>query len=171
MDILAEGGHEDRAARSRLPNNLSVVREAPRPMFPWEFTDILQAYKHPRWASIGVEATIYGNAPRKEVGIDPCGSVWVAPAAVYYSNGKWLSDDTQGRTWVCAVPQNIIPYTTLRSAIWDEDRLRWTGGEIKRGWRNALEELLKAGHLRPHAHLSYLLGLDTFQMGKTFEIL
>src|SRR5207249_12266861 len=94
VDLTSEGGHDDPSASSRLPHNLRPVRQSPQGMWSSDFVRILEKFLHSRWWSVGVESTIYGNQPRAEAGIDPCGTVWVAKPGVYYSSrtGQWLSD-------------------------------------------------------------------------------
>lgn len=135
-------------------------------IYGWNLVEILEQFKHPRWNAIGVECTIYGNAPREKAGIAPSGTVWVAPAAVYYDPERgWLADEWGKREFLFAIRKGSIPAQTTLEARFDENMARWVptskGGEITRGWVPLLRDLLKGGHLRPHPELSLLIGQDS----------
>lgn len=162
-------GAEVVAARPFQP--YLINREPARSMSPGEFVSILQRHKHPRFWSIGVESTIYGSQARETVGLSaPAGTVWAAEANVYH-NGTQFVQAPGGREWFIQVPKNELPYVSVKDAWWDENISRWRGGEMKRGWTVALEQLLQAGMLLAHPKLSYLLGKDTTKiMPKEFQI-
>jgi hypothetical protein len=152
-------------------NLRNLDRAEARSIFPGELEALLRKYKHPRWSDIGVESTRFGNQPREQVGIDPCGTVWVAAPCVYYKsrNGQWLADSDQVREWSFAISKNLIPPYTIRTKEYDEDRGMWVDPnpmtsslhgttDIKRGWITLLDELVRAGHLRACKEISYLIG-------------
>lgn len=139
-------------------------------MYAGDFLRLLEKFKHPQWASIGVECTRFGAGPRKEFGLAPMGTAWAAPAAVHYDSraSMWFADNSIVRTWVFAVAKDSMPYLTIRGAVWDENKLRWVDknnagmrGEMLRGWKPALEQMLQGGYLRPDPILSNLLGSDS----------
>ena len=137
---------------------------------PSDFVKLLERFKHPRLASIGVESTIYGNNPRKEVGIAPHGTIWVAQAGVYYNGSQWLEDHTYERGWTIAIPRFSIPYKSIRTAQWNEEKSRWEKGDITRGWSGAVEDLLQQGYLRDHPFLSLLIRQNTRKLARGFAI-
>jgi hypothetical protein len=119
-------------------------------MYPGELVRILQTFKHPRWPSIGIVATRFGNQPREDAGIGRHGTIYVA------------DDDT--RRWLLAVPCDCIPFGTLRTAVWNEEKSRWESGEMARGWRSILEALVQQSYLSPDPRLSFLIGKDTYKL-------
>lgn len=125
---------------------------------PGDLLRVMQRYIHPRHSDIGVACTRFGQAPRDALGIAPMGTVWVAPPGVYYNHGSWLSVNEQEREWLFAIPQNEVPYETIKTAEWDEDMTRWKNGEMKRGWKIIIQDLVTAGHLRNHPDLERLVG-------------
>lgn len=126
---------------------------------------------HPRFWNVGIESTIYGNQPRKEMGLEEMGTIWAAEAGVYYRNGQWLADGDYKRDWHLAMPKQQVPALSLKDAVWDEDAARWKGGEMKRGWRPALEQMIDWGILRPSAELTYLVGKDSRTLCSRYKIL
>lgn len=138
-------------------------------IYSWTLLDLLRKHKHPRHNAIGVEATIYGNAPRKAAGIEPHGTAWVAPSAVYYNsrNQQWMGDHTQPRDFLVAIRQGCIPAYTIRTARFDEGKARWVDGDLTRGWIPLLVDLLKEGHLRSHSEISHLIGQDSRELCPT----
>jgi hypothetical protein len=145
------------------------MRRSSEAMWSWEFTDLLQAYLHPRWWSIGVESTIYGNQPRERMGIAPHGTIWVAGPAVHLFRGQW-HETKEPRERLIAIRKGCIPAKGIQTAQWNEENLRWEKGDLTRGWVPALEYLIKSGYLRPHKNLSTLLGHDTFRHSGEYRL-
>lgn len=121
-------------------------------MFPAEFVRTLERNLNPRWQSCGVASTRFGAADRKFAGLDPHGTVWFA--------------NSSEREWDISIPADCIPYSSIKSAEWDEFSGRWKAGtgEMKRGWRSALEQLLESGHLRPSLEMTWLIGRDSMRI-------
>lgn len=126
---------------------LFINRAPGQTIDPAQFVRWLWEFKHPRWVSIGVESNRWGNNPRESVGIGPCGTVWAA--------------NDQVKEYGVVVPCDCLPFTSIASAEWSEDMMRFVGGAMVLGWRPALELLLDAGFLRGSRKLSYLIGKDS----------
>jgi hypothetical protein len=116
-------------------------------MFTWELMGLLWKHKNPRFDSCGVLKTRHGNNPRKDANLGEAGSVWFSKP--------------DERREVMTVPWGCIPYATIRTATFNEDTLRWEGGELIRGWRSILYNLVKVGYLLPSDELDVLVGEDT----------
>lgn len=148
--VAPEGGYQTNLQQwaghiQRLTNR----REPPRCMYPSEFIAICRRFLRPRWQTIGLSRTRFGDNPRLEAGFGSHGTIYVA--------------DPHERRWLFALPANCIPYGTMRNKTWDEWGGGWSKeGEFARGWRSALEQLVKMGYLVPHSDLSYLIGVDTY---------
>lgn len=125
---------------------------------PGDLVRLIQRHIHPRWASIGVECTRFGQQPRDALGIAPMGTLWVAAPHVYYNGQQWLADRYGSREWLFAIPQNEVPYETIKTAEWDEQMVRWKNGEMKRGWKIILQDLVTAGHIRAHPEINEAIG-------------
>ena len=95
----------------------------------------LQKHKHPQWSSCGIACNRWGAKQRDNVGLSPHGTIWFA------------TPDEQ--EFAFSIPCDNIPYTTIKTARWDEEAAQFTDGELVRGWRPALETLLKRGFLKP----------------------
>jgi hypothetical protein len=120
-------------------------------MYPDEFLAVLREHRHPRWPTIGVACSAVTNAQRQTDTIfDASGTVYVANCYVFRE--------------LFVVPCNCLPYSSIKTATWSEERTRWENGEIVRGWRLALVMLIKASYLEPSPRLSWLIGQDTFAM-------
>jgi hypothetical protein len=122
----------------------------PRSMEPGEFLSILRKHRHPRWPTIGVNRSRFGNNPREDHGLRAHGTIFVC--------------DASERRWLYSVPCDCIPYATIREATWNEDKKVFEGGEFLRGWRSTIEALVKGSYLYPHEELSYLIGQNTFKL-------
>lgn len=125
------------------------TREPVRAMYPAEFLSILRRHKHPRWPDIGIVSRASVNIMRREAGFRNQGTLYVANATE--------------RRWLFSVPTDCLPYTTIKTATWSEERTKWERGELVRGWRPALVSLLSSTYLLPSNELSYLIGQDTFK--------
>ena len=150
-DVAPEGGYQDPKAFAGMHFTQSIIRCPVRCMYPDDFTAILRKHRHPRWPSIGVSASDRTNREReRETLFDPCGTIYVAN--VY-----------EKRT-LFAIPCNCIPYSSIRTATWNEERTKWENGEIVRGWRGALAAMVKTTYLAPSPELSWWIGEDTFKL-------
>jgi len=145
--VRPEGGYQNERDYAGQQNKLRPNREPARCMFPGEFVAILRRHMQPRFDSCGVAMTRHGNQPRECFGLDEHGTIW-------------FSKPTE-RRWLEAIPAHCIPYSTIRTARWDEEKLRWVDGTLKRGWRSALCTLIKTGYLRSSEELSHLIGQDS----------
>lgn len=146
-DVRPEGGYQDPWAHATLYSKLSSWKEPPRCMFPGEFVALVTRNLNPRWTSCGIASTRFGAADRKFAGLDPHGTVWFASA--------------DAREWDISIPAGCIPYSTIKTAAWDEAFGRWNHGEMKRGWRSALEQLVEIGHIRPCDEVSWYIGRNS----------
>lgn len=127
----------------------SISREAVRCMYPAEFLEILWDCRHPRWFTIGVTSLDSANEDRARVGIEPCGTIYVA--------------NCKEKRTLFAIPCNCIPYTSVKNMEWHEEQLRFYGA-LARGWRPALQSLLLKTYLSPSPRLSWLIGEDTYKI-------
>jgi hypothetical protein len=148
--IIPEGGHQDPGAWYDAYQKLNAYRAPARCLYAWELKAIIRKHCHPRFDACGIISTVRGNAPRKLAGIEPHGTVWFSR----------LNE----RVWTYAIPCGCIPYSTLRTAVWNEEKGRWEGGELARGWRSLLYLLVHKAYLIPSEELSYLIGEDTFRI-------
>lgn len=131
-------------------NRLRPDREPARSMSPGEFVAILERNLHPRWWSVGVFTSRFGERRRESLGIgNRHGTVWVGPAA----GGD--------RVWVCSVLADEIPYwPPLLNNVFDDASTRFKDGGPVPGWRAVLSDLVKRGVLKPSARLDWLTGED-----------
>ncbi len=150
--VCSEGGFQKEGQWESQARKLRP-HAPPRCMYPGEFLSILRAFKHPRWPTIGVTATRFGNSPREDAGIDRHGTIYVA--------------DASERRSIMAIPCDCIPFGTIRTAVFIEERQVWEGGEMKRGWRSILETLVEQSYLLPDDELSFLIGKDTYHVFPT----
>jgi len=119
-------------------------------MYPDEFLAVLRRHRHPRWPTIGVAVSHTMNRERsRETGFGACGTIYVA--------GPY-----EKRT-LFAIPCNCIPYSSIKTAEWNEQRTRWENGVTERGWRGALVTLIKSTYLAPSRELSWLIGEDSYR--------
>ena len=120
-------------------------------MYPDEFVQLLRKHKAPRWHTIGVTSSQVTNWQRqKDTPFDQSGTVYVGGLDGYRD--------------LFVVPCNCLPYTSIKTATWSEERARWENGIITRGWRTALNMLVKGTYLYPSPELSWLIGQDTFDL-------
>lgn len=132
-------------------SRLNATRAPISSMYPGEFLAIIQRHRHSRFSSCGIACTRFGARAREEAGFKPHGTVWFATQYEQES--------------LFPIPCNSIPYVSLREKVWNEEKGRWgSDGEMTRGWRSALAELLKGGYLRPSDELTYLVGEDSFKL-------
>lgn len=134
-----------------------------------DFIRLLEKHKHPRWLSIGVYSSLHHRALDEDA-MDPAFSgpkffVWAA--------------DAHKKTMDCCEPLNYpwIPYwsydTTYDDSAqnFDYDKNRWKIGRApKNGWRSEVSKLVRRGFLKPSEELSYLIGEDTFRLGRSFNL-
>jgi len=59
------------------------------------------------------------------------------------------------------VRADCIPFATVATSRWNEDRSVWEDGEVIRGWRSLVADFVLEGFLRPGRELSRLIGEDT----------
>ena len=149
-DVRGSGGYQAADDHDGMHLTLGIQREGVRCMFPGEFLSILERHRHPRWPSIGVFCVERVNEARAAAGIEKCGTVWVA--------------NCLERRDLVVIPANCIPYTSIKSAEWDERQNRWKGGGLAQGWRPALETLVTKTYLEPSSELSWLIGKDSFTL-------
>lgn len=129
----------------------TLSRAPVRCMYPDEFLAVLRKHRHPRWPTIGVVAsTVVNNHRQSETIFDASGTVYVANATEFRD--------------LFIVPANCLPYTSIKTAEWDEPTARWKNGDIVRGWRTALHMLIRGTYLRPDQELSWLIGEDTYKL-------
>ena len=143
-----EGGYQQAGAWYGAYSQLAPHRLSSRCMYPWELLELLWRFKHPRFDSCGIESTIQGNYARKQVGIEAHGTVWFSKP--------------HRRDWTYAIPCGCIPYSTIRTATWDEENGKFAKGKLLRGWRSLFELLLHQSYLSPSPELSYMIGKDSF---------
>jgi hypothetical protein len=120
-------------------------------MYPDEFLSTLRRHRHPRWPSIGVIASTVANNHRRT------DTIFGSSGTVYVAGIREMRD-------LFVIPCDCIPYSSIKTATWNEERTRWENGEIVRGWRQALTSLIKATYLEPGPELSWLVGEDTFKL-------
>lgn len=150
-DVIPSGGYQDPKAYAGMCNTQSIYRAPVRCMYPGELLQHLRYFLHPRWISIGVAcSTVVNNQRRSETIFGSCGTVWVA-------NAHEMRD-------LFVVPCDCLPYASIRTATWNEQRTRWEDGEIVRGWRTTLAQLCASTYLKPDPELSWLVGEDTFKL-------
>lgn len=150
LDVRGSGGLQGDRDHEDMHLTLGIQREAVRCMYPAEFALLLHRHRHPRWPSIGVACLDRVNEARAAAGIEKCGTVYVA-------NVDEMRD-------LFSIPANCLPYTSIKTAEWDEGQSRWKDGGLARGWRPALETLVRKTYLSPSNELSWLIGKDTFQI-------
>lgn len=150
LDVRASGGLQGDKDHEGMHLTLGIQREGVRCMYPAEFVALLHRHRHPRWPSIGVVCNERVNEARAAAGIEKCGTVYVANV------DEWRD--------LFAIPANCIPYTSIKSAEWDERQNRWKGGGLARGWRTALDTLVSRTYLEPSDELSWLIGKDSFAL-------
>jgi hypothetical protein len=122
-------------------------------MEPGEFVQLLWEHKHPRWSSCGVYSSRRTNELRKEANFAKEGTIWFA--------------SPRERDVQFTVPCNCIPYTSILTKTWDQRKEQWSKeGEFVKGWRSALEELLRGGFLCPSEELDYLMGKQSFWLSQ-----
>lgn len=153
-DIRPEGGYQDPKDYEGMHEQQTFVHEAPRCMYPGEFLSILHRFKHPRFTGLKVDANRWGARSRDEVGLLPAGTI--------------LASTPYEQTVIMSIGQNCLPYSSIKTAYWQEDARLWRFGELQRGWRSAIEGLISQGVLHPHDRLTYLIGKDTFKIGRAW---
>lgn len=150
-DVIPSNGYQDPAAHQGMHNTQSISRAPVRCMYPGELIELLYRFLHPRWISIGVACSDVVNAQRQTDTIfGRCGTVWVA-------NAHDMRD-------LFVVPCDCLPYASIRTATWNEERTRWEDGSIVRGWRTTLAQLCASTYLKPDDELSWLVGEDTYKL-------
>ena len=127
-------------------------------MYPCDLLEVLTQFKHPRWNTIQVHADRWGARPREEVGIAPHGTIFVASAIDNVEFG--------GKHWLGPVPQDEVPRNTVKTAERDYDTGTWKGGDLLRGWRALLDDLVKQGHLYPCQEMSYLIDRNSYDVAE-----
>jgi hypothetical protein len=120
-------------------------------MYPGEFVAILHRHRHPRWPTLGVASSAVTNAQRQT------DTIFSRSGTLYVANVHLLRS-------LFVVPADCLPYSSIKTATWNEERTRWENGEIERGWRGALVTLLKTTYLEPSPELSWLVGEDTYKL-------
>lgn len=149
--VAAEGGHQPLKAYEGVEERFNPQRMAPRTMFPGEFIELLWAFKHPRYASIGIIQSELAEKVRKQLGIPSAGTIWAA-------------DFSAPRDYLIVVPANELPYSSITTAEWDEEQQRFLqrwDQLFMRGWRHAFAMLLGDGVLRNCRELDYWIGEDS----------
>ena len=129
------------------PNDQSLERMPARCLYPGELLEILWQFKHPRVNTLGVNRNRFGERTRSDCGFQvPCGTFyWATP---------------REREDLCLLPADCIPYAPVREGGIDPITTKWQG-EVVRGWRGFLSDLLKQGIIRHDDELSYLIGEDS----------
>lgn len=150
-DVVPEGGHQDPKAHVGMHLTQSIQRAPTRCMYPAEFVATLYQHRHPRWPSIGVIASRSMNQQRQR------DTVFGSSGTIYVANITEFRD-------LFVVPADCLPYSSIKTATWNEASSRWENGEIVRGWRQALVALIRATYLAPSFELSWLIGQDTYQL-------
>lgn len=151
--VVPEGGCQDPQAFLNLTQDLNPTRELARIMYPGEFLGLCWKHKHPRYFSVGVVYSELTNQYRHEAGYDEHGTLFFATP--------------HDRDVPFTIPSNCFPYTPIRTREWDDYESKWKlGGELRRGWRGTLTDLVKNGYLKHHPDLSFLIGMDTFKIAK-----
>jgi len=117
-------------------------------MYPGEFVSLLWKHKAPNYWSLGVDCNRFGKQRREDVGLGPSGTMWFAT----------LKEKSE----LNVIPQNCIPYTSIKDAKFNEDTRKFVGDQVW-GWRPLLHGLVKEGYLWPSDELSYLIGIDSFE--------
>ncbi len=132
-----------------IRNRMRLERHPAVSITPATLIEWLWRFKHPGIITLGINCNRHGARARNAAGLDPHGTMWwEAP----------LGDMQIGE----AIPCNVIPYDSRTTATFNEDRARWEGGELMRGWRRFLLTLTKGGVLHPCDELSYLLGENSY---------
>ena len=150
-DVIPEGGHQDPRAHEGMHLTQSISRAPARCMYPDEFVATLRTHKHPRWPTIGIACSRVANQQRESE------TLFGSSGTVYVANVHQIRD-------LFVVPCDCLPYTSIKTATWNEERTRWENGEIVRGWRQALTSLIQTTYLEPSRELSWLVGEDTFKL-------
>lgn len=148
-----EGGHQHPDLYQGLTQGQLLIRSPTRCMFPDELLRLMWEHKASRYNSCGVAVSDRTEEDRKHANLNPAGTMWFATRTV--------------QDVLFVVPRNCLPYSSVRTKIWNEERAQFDyTGNLDRGWRSALESLLKDGYILPHEDLSYLIGKDTRQWRK-----
>jgi len=130
-------------------------------MYPGEFLAIVRRNLASRYTSIDIDCNRWGQRAREEVGrVDAHGTIFT-------------TDNAGGKEHWIVIPADCIPYTSIKTAHWidayrdSEGNFkggRYEGGKLLRGWRGALETLLKNGVLRPGPELDWYIGKRTHEI-------
>ncbi len=117
-------------------------------MYPGEFVSTLWRNRAPRFWSLGVDCTRFGDLRRKDVGVGAAGTMWFATRDEKFE--------------LNVIPQHCLPYTSIKDSSFNENTRRFAGDQCW-GWRPLLNNLLKEGYLWPSAEMTYLIGASSFE--------
>lgn len=116
-------------------------------MYPAQLVELLWRHKHPQVNTLGVSRSRFGERNRADMGVEiPYGTLWYA--------------SIEERHDLYLVPANCIPYAPILEGRIDPITKRWQG-DVVRGWRKLLADLLEVGVLRHADELTYLIGEDS----------
>jgi hypothetical protein len=132
-----------------------------RGMYPWTLKELLQQFKHPRIMTLGIHSDRWGERQRHAVGITPHGSIFYVIGAGPKSHEK---------QWEGPVPQNYIPRDSIKTATRDPKTGTWKHGQVLRGWRPLLDDLVKAGLLRGCEEMTWLIGRDSRKLAGEYRL-
>ncbi len=111
------------------------IPSAGRAMTMEELVRLIHRFLAPPWISVGVSVRESLLRTRQATGFGAAGSLWIATGSRRVFPGL-------------AIPLGWIPERSIVEGQFDEDARRWTGGEIRRGWRSILAALWQKGYLR-----------------------
>ena len=146
MWVGESGGHATQRDAGWRIRRYGAPRAAPRSMSTGEFMELVYRFLAPPWIGCGVSVRDSRLKALESINLPPAGQIWVA------------TNDQKEFTGV-GIPLGELPYENIRTAEFDEDRMRWVGGELRRGWRFTLERLWQKGYLRKNdPELLFILG-------------
>jgi len=150
--VRPEGGHQTSEAYTDEASTLKSHRQPAQAMESDDFVALCRKHLHPRFCSMGLYVSDAMNKLREEtMKTGRCGTLWFASTHKHESGP--------------VITLGCMPYSSIRTKVWDDFTSRWSlDGQIVKGWRTALETLIKGGYLKWHDDLSYLIGKDSFQV-------
>jgi hypothetical protein len=118
-----------------------------------DFLCLLRRHRRGRYDSCGVERNRWGDRTRDLFSMKPMGTLWFSTPTT--------------KDMLFPVRANGLPYVSVQDVTMLENGTV-TSGEVAKGWRATISDLVETGYLRPSEQLSLLIGEDTFGLAVRF---
>jgi hypothetical protein len=150
-DVRPEGGNQDPKEWAGMEEKQLLHRFPAQSLYPADFIRLIRLHRASRYISgCGIAYRESVQEDRARAGIGPHGTV-------YFCTAETLDS-------LFPIPCGNMPYSSIKTAVWDEEKGRFVNGILAKGWRSALRDLCKDRYLDPSDALTYLIGEDTFKL-------